>query len=92
MTLFGTSNNAVCRLVFCSHEDSLARDTIHVHASTGLEIVEMNEVVFGHEVDNAMLLGDLHGDWEIVGSLRWEVDVNSFLDEWYGRFPLRGAR
>jgi hypothetical protein len=52
----------------------------------------MNEVVFGHEVDNAMLLGDLHGDWEIVGSLRWEVDVNSFLDEWYGRFPLRGAR
>jgi hypothetical protein len=28
-----------------------------------------------------MLLGYLHGDWEVVRSFGWEVDIDCFLNE-----------
>ena len=41
----------------------------------------MNEAVFGHEIDNTMLLGDLHGDGKVVSSLRRKINIDGFLDE-----------
>ena len=41
----------------------------------------MDEAVLGHQVDDAVLLGDLHCNREIVGRLRREVDVDSLLGE-----------
>ena len=65
-----------------SDEDSLARDAVHVDASAGLKVVEMDETVFRDKIDNAVLLRDLHRYREIVRSLRWEVDIHSLLREW----------
>jgi hypothetical protein len=41
----------------------------------------MDETIFRDEVNDAVLFRDLHGNGEVVCGLRWEVDINSFLDE-----------
>ena len=41
----------------------------------------MDEAVLCREVDDAMLLGDLHGDGEVVRRLWREVDVDGLLRE-----------
>ena len=68
--------------MLCSHEEGLARDTVHVDASTGFEVVEVNKAVFCHKIDNTMLFGNLHSDWEVVYSFWWEVNIDSLLGEW----------
>jgi hypothetical protein len=65
-----------------SHKDGLARDTIHVDTGPRFEVVEMDETVFRHEIDDTMLLGNLHGNWEVVCGFRWEVYIDGLLDEW----------
>ena len=79
--LFDT-DDTVGHLVLRSYKDSLAGNTVHVYASTRFEIVEMDKTVFRYEVDDAMLLRYLHGHWEVVRCLGWEVDIHGFLDEW----------
>lgn len=72
-------------------KDSLARDSVHVDADARLQVVEMNETVLGDEVDDAVLLRDLHRDREIVGSLRREENVDGLLRErrvWQGMIDL----
>ena len=68
--------------MFRSHKDGLARDTIHVDTGTRFEVVEMDETVFRHKIDDTMPLGNLLGDWEIVCGFRWEVYIDGLLDEW----------
>jgi hypothetical protein len=41
----------------------------------------VNEPIFRDEVNDTVLLGNLHGDREVVGGLGREVDVDSFLDK-----------
>jgi hypothetical protein len=62
-------------------KDSFARDSVHIDADARLEVVEVDETVLGDEVDDAVLLRDLHRDGEIVGSLGREEDIDSFLGE-----------
>lgn len=68
--------------MLAGHEDGLAGNTVHVDASTGLEVVEVDETVLGREVDDAMSLRDLHSDGEVVRGLRWEVNIDGFLRKW----------
>ncbi len=74
-------DDAVRCLMLGSHEDGLAGDTVHIYASARLEIIEVNDAVFFHQVNDPMLLGYSHGDWEVVRSFGWEVDIDCFLDE-----------
>lgn len=39
----------------------------------------MYEAVLGDKVDDAVLLGNLHGHWEIVGSFWREVHIDGLL-------------
>jgi len=41
----------------------------------------MDETIFCHKINNPMLLGNLHGSWEVIRGLRWEIDIDSFLNE-----------
>lgn len=75
------TEDSIAGVVFASHEDSLAGDTVHVDAGTGLEVIEMDETVLRREVNDAVSLGDLHGDGEIIGRLGREVNVDGFLRE-----------
>ena len=72
-------------LVLSGDEDGLARNTVHVQADTGLEVVQVDEPVLGDEVDDAVLLRDLHGDREIVRGLGREEDVDGLLGEHWVR-------
>jgi hypothetical protein len=65
--------------VFASYEHGLAGDSVHVETSSSFEVVEVNETVFGDEVDDTVSFRDLHSDGEIVGSFRREEDIDSFL-------------
>ncbi len=56
LTLLVHPNDAVGRFVFCGDEDGVTADAVHVDVGTGLEVVEVDEAVFGDEVDDAMLL------------------------------------
>ena len=38
-------------------KDGLATNSIHIEASTGLEVVEMYEAVLSNEVNNAISMG-----------------------------------
>lgn len=77
------TNDTVGGIMLSSDEDGFARDTVHVDTGTGLEVVEVNESVFSDEVDDTMLLGDLHSDWEIICRFRGEIDIDGLLDEWW---------
>jgi hypothetical protein len=68
--------------MLCSHEDGLARDTVHVDASTGFEVVEVNEAMFCREIDDTVLFRNLRNNWEVICSPRWEVNINGLLGEW----------
>jgi hypothetical protein len=41
----------------------------------------MDEAMFRHEVNDAVLFRDLHFYWKVICGLRWEEDIDSFLDE-----------
>lgn len=42
----------------------------------------MDKSEFGDEVDDAVALRDLHGDWEVVGRFGREEDVDGLFLEW----------
>jgi hypothetical protein len=65
--------------MFRSYTDGLARDAIQVDTDTRFEVVEMDEIVFHHEIDDTMLLGNFPCDWEIICGFRWEVPIDGFL-------------
>ena len=81
LAFFVNANYAICRLVLRSNKYSLPRDTVHVNASAGFEVVKVDETIFCHEVYDAVLLGNLHGYREVVGSFRREVNINGLLCE-----------
>ena len=68
-------------LMLSSHEDGLARYPVHVDAGAGLQVVEMDEAVLRHEIDDAVLLRYLHCDREVIRGFRREIDVNGLLRE-----------
>lgn len=82
LTLAIDAKNPVCRFMLSRHKDRLARDTVHVNACTGFEIIKVNEAVLRRKVDNSVLLGHLHGYGEVVRSFRWEVYIDGSLREW----------
>ena len=82
LALLVDTNDSVRALMLSSDEDGLARDTVHVDARARLEVVDMDEAVLGDEVDDAVLLRDLHSYWEIVCCLWREEHVNSLLLEY----------
>ena len=62
-------------------KDSLARDAVHVDARARLDVVQVDEAKFGDEVDDAVLLGDLHRHGKVVGRFGREKDVDGLLLE-----------
>jgi hypothetical protein len=71
--------------VLGGHEDRFARNPVHVDARARLDVVEVNKAELCDEVDDAMLLGDLHGHWEVGSGFGGEVDVDRLLRErWVG--------
>ena len=68
-------------LEFRCGENRLARNTVHVDTRAGFDIVQVNKAELGDEVDDPMLLGDLHGYREVVGRFRREENVDSLLLE-----------
>lgn len=75
------TDDTVHLLVGGSGEDGVARDTVHVDALAGLDLVQVNEAELGDEVDDTVLLRDLHSDGEVVGRLWGEEDVDGLLRE-----------
>ena len=59
-----------------SGKDRLARDAVHVDARARLDVVQVDKAKLGDEVNDAVLLGHLHRDGEIVGCLGREKDVD----------------
>lgn len=41
----------------------------------------MDKTVFSDKVNDAVLLGDLHGYREVVGCLGWEEDIDCLFSE-----------
>lgn len=85
LTLFVNTDDTVRRLVLRGHEDSLSGDTVHIDAGPRLKIVKVDETILCDEVNNSMLLGNLHGDGKVIGSLRGKVHIDGLLDEWWVR-------
>lgn len=79
LSLVVDANNTISCLVLHCHKDGLARDTIHIDASTRLKVVEMYKTIFCYEINDTMFLGYLHGNWEVVCDFRQEADINGFL-------------
>lgn len=79
LPLFVNADNTIRRFVLSRDEDRLSGDTVHVDACTSLKVVKVDEAIFGDEVDNAVLLGYLHGHWEVTSRFRWEEDLDSAL-------------
>lgn len=67
-------------------EDSFTADAIHVDADARFEIVQVNKAVLGDEVDNIILLADLHRYREVVAGFGREKDVYGLLSK--GRITL----
>ena len=81
LSLLVNADDAMRSLVFCSNEDGLPRNSVHIDASTRFEVIEVNKAVFRDQIDDSVLFRDLHRDGEIVGRLWREVDVDLLFDE-----------
>jgi hypothetical protein len=81
LTLAVHTNDAIGSLMFGGDEDGFTANPVHVDAQSRFEVVEMNESVFGHEVNDTMEFGNLHGHGEIVRRFRREEDINGLLGE-----------
>lgn len=85
LTLLVDTNDTVCRLVLGGDEDSLTANTVHVDTCTAFQVVQVNESILGDEIDNAVLLGDLHRHREVVLCLSREEYVYGFFGkDWIG--------
>ena len=82
LALLVDADNAVLGLVLRSDKDGLAGDTVHVDARARLEVVEMDEAVFGGEVDDPVLLRDLHRNRKVACRLGREVHVDRLFRKW----------
>lgn len=65
----------------CRNKNRIGRDTVHVNAGTSLNVIHMYVTVFGDEIDDVILRGDLHGHGEVVLCFGGEEDVHCFLEE-----------
>lgn len=81
LTLPVHPDDTVTLLVRRGGEDGLARDSVHVDTSASLDFIQVDEPKFGDQVDDAVLLRNLHCDGEIVGGFRREEDIDCFLLE-----------
>jgi hypothetical protein len=80
------ANYTVRLLVFCGYKDGFSRNTIHIYASTGFQIIEVNEAKLCDEVDDSVLLRHLHRNWEIVRRLWRKINIDCLFGE--GRIGL----
>lgn len=81
LTLPVYPNNAVRSFVLCGDEYGLPGDTVHVYASTRLEIIQVDKTELGDQEYDSVLLRHLDGHGEVVRCFGREVNVNSLLDE-----------
>ena len=81
LTLTVDTDQASTVRVRSSGEDGLAGDAVHEDASTGLEVVEVDETILRHEVNDVVLGGHLHGHGEVINCLLREVHLHSLLLE-----------
>jgi hypothetical protein len=81
LTLPVDSQNTMALLKLGRGKDCLARNAVHVDARARLDVVQVDETKLGDEVDDAVFLGHLHRDGEIVGGFGREKDVDSLLLE-----------
>lgn len=81
MTLSVDTDDAAGRLVIGSDKDCFARDSVHVYADAGFEVVEVDEAVFRDEEDDAVPGRYLHCNGEIIGCFGGEEDVDGLLLE-----------
>lgn len=81
LTLLVDTYNTIGGLVLGGHEYRFARDTVHVDAGARLKVVKVDETVLGDQIYDTVFLRHLHGHREVVGRLRWEVNVDCLLDE-----------
>ena len=82
LTLLVYTDDTIRSFVFGSNKDSLSRNSVHVDASTRLQVVKVDETVLRDEVDDAVFLRYLHCHGEIVSSFRREINVDRLLSEW----------
>jgi len=81
LTLTVDTNDTSRFAISTGCEDGLTGDAVHENAGTGLEVVQMNEAILGDDVNDLVTIRDLHCDWEVVGGLGWEIDVDVLLGE-----------
>ena len=81
LTLLVNTDDTMRSLMFCSNEDGLSGNSVHVNACTRFKVIEVNESVFRDQVNDSVLFRDLHRDGEIVGRLWREVDVDLLFSE-----------
>ena len=89
------ANNPVGSLMLCRDKDRLPGYAIHIHTSTRLQIVQVNETIFGDQKDDTVLSGHLHGYGEVIGGFRREIDINCLLRErwiWCGVVNLHNMK
>jgi len=67
--------------MFGRHKYCLSRNAVHVNTDASLEVVQVNEPIFGDQVDNSVSFGNLHCDRKIIYGLWREIDVYSFFGE-----------
>lgn len=81
LTLLVNPDNTTRRRIIGCRKDGIPTDPIHVQTFPALEIIKMDEAVLCNQVNDTVLLRDLHGNWEIVCSFGGEEDLCSFLRE-----------
>ena len=82
LSLFVDADDTVGCLVVGGDKDGFTGDAVHVHANAGFKVVKVDEAILCNEVDDAVLLRDLHGDREVVSCLGREVNVDVLLSVW----------
>lgn len=75
------TDNAASALMRRSDKDGLARDAIHVDADGALDVIHVNVAVLGDEIDDVVLVRNLHGHRKVVVGLWGEEHVNRLLGE-----------
>ena len=69
------SDDTVRSIVRSRNEDLLARDSVHIDAYPGFEVIEVNEAVSCHQVKNPVFFRNLDSNWEIADGLWMELNV-----------------
>ena len=63
------------------HEDGIRRNPVHINTGSSLYVIHVYVAVFGDQVDDVILRGDLHRHGEVVLGFSWEEYIDGFLEE-----------